>query len=89
MDGGVLLYVTAFPKSRRNEVAGVRNGRLMVKVTAPPEDGKANGAIAKMLAKPLGVASGMIEVVNGHTSREKTLHIAQLSLAEAAEALNL
>ena len=41
----------ATPKAARDEVVGVRNGALMVKVTAVPEKGKANAAVVALLAK--------------------------------------
>jgi uncharacterized protein len=79
VEGGVLLYVTAFPKAKRDEIAGVRNGRLLVKITAPPEDGKANEAIIKLLGQRLGFR-GRIELRNGSTSRAKTFYLEDASL---------
>lgn len=83
----MLVYVTAFPKSKRNEVAGIRNGRLMVKVTAPPEDGKANEAIVKLLARTLGLTARDVEVAAGAASREKSLLLRGADLATAAKVL--
>ena len=44
---------------------------LRVRVTAPPEDGKANKAVQKLLAKALGVAPSRLTLVRGATSRDK------------------
>lgn len=38
------------PRARRDELAGVRDGRLLVRVTAPPVDGKANAAVCALAA---------------------------------------
>ena len=48
---------------------------LRIYVTTAPEKGKANDAVLKLLAKHLGVAPSTLEVVRGHTSREKLVRI--------------
>ena len=49
------------------------DGALRVRVTATATDGKANKAVVKLLAKHLGVAPSSIEIVRGHTSRDKLI----------------
>lgn len=73
----VLLLVKAVPGAKRDEVAGVLGERLKVRVSAPPEGGKANEAICRVVAEALsgGVRARDVEVVRGHTSAEKTLRI--------------
>ena len=73
---GLIVRVRLTPKASRNAVEGVREDTeggtvLAVKVTAVPEKGKANAALARLLAKALGVAGGRVEVVGGATSRNK------------------
>ena len=75
MDGGVRLKVKATPKARKNEICGVRDGRLLVKVTAAPEDGKANAAVIKLLSKAWRIPSSAFELTSGATAREKTILI--------------
>jgi uncharacterized protein (TIGR00251 family) len=72
---GSLLAVRITPKAGRDEVGEVRGGRLLVRVCAAPEDGKANEAVIRLLAKSLGVAPGAIEVHSGSISRDKLLLI--------------
>jgi uncharacterized protein YggU (UPF0235/DUF167 family) len=48
-----------------------REGRLELAVTAPPEDGKANAAVCRLLADFLGVAASRIRVERGHAARNK------------------
>jgi uncharacterized protein (TIGR00251 family) len=81
-DEGVRLRVRAVPKAGRNEVAGVRNGRLLVRVTAAPEDGKANTAIVKLLSKTWSLPASAIELTAGATSRDKTFLLRGVSAAD-------
>ena len=70
------LTVRATPKAGRNEIAGRRaDGALLVRVTAAPEDGRANAAVCALVAKALGVPKGAVQVVRGETSRDKVLKV--------------
>jgi uncharacterized protein (TIGR00251 family) len=69
------LSVRVQPRSSSNEVVDVRNGRLLIRTTAAPADGKANKAVIRLLASFLGVAPSRIRVVRGQTQRNKVLHI--------------
>lgn len=69
----IAIHVT--PKSGRDEIAGWRGGELSVRVTAPPEDGKANAAARAVLADALGVAKSSVSVVRGETARHKQLEV--------------
>lgn len=73
---GLLLYVKATPKAAKTEVAGIRNGTLLVKVTAAPEKGKANDAVIALLAKSAGVSKSAFEIVSGETDRHKVFKLA-------------
>ncbi|PCJ87050.1 MAG: hypothetical protein COA52_14510 [Hyphomicrobiales bacterium] len=46
---------------------------LRIYVTCAPEDGKANKAVIKLLAKALGVPKSGLQVIRGHKSRTKTI----------------
>ena len=69
------LRVRLQPRAKRNELVGVREGTLVVRVTAPPVDGKANAALCKLLAKRLGVPPSTVAVVRGQSAREKVVHV--------------
>jgi uncharacterized protein (TIGR00251 family) len=69
------LAVRVQPRARRDEIAGERAGALLVRVTAPPVEGKANEAVRRLIAQRLGVAPGNVTVVRGATSRDKLLDI--------------
>lgn len=71
---GVVLQVRAHAGARRNALEGIRDGALRVSVTQQPENGKANKAIAKLLAKRLKIASSKLQLLSGAThSRKKFL----------------
>jgi uncharacterized protein (TIGR00251 family) len=63
------------PRARRDEIAGVREGRTVVRVTAPPVDGRANAALVKLIAKRAGVAKGRVSIVRGERSRDKLVRV--------------
>lgn len=65
------------------------DGRLVLKarVRAAPENGEANAALEKLLAKALGVAKGKVRVVRGAAARVKQIEIESVSEAEIAALL--
>jgi uncharacterized protein (TIGR00251 family) len=67
------VYVT--PKSGRDEIVGWRGAELHVRVTAPPEDGKANTAACKLIARELGVSKSSVRILRGGASRHKIVAI--------------
>ena len=48
---------------------------MLIRVTAPPVDGKANDALCRLVAKAAGVAPSRVTVVSGQTSRDKVLEV--------------
>jgi hypothetical protein len=74
-DDATTLAVRVIPRARRDEVGGERAGRLIVRTTAAPVDGKANEATRRLVAEHLGVSRRRVEVVSGHRSRDKVLRI--------------
>jgi uncharacterized protein len=69
------LSVRVIPRARRDEIAGERDGRLLVRVTAPPVDGKANVAVCAAIAAAAGVPKSRVTVVRGAQSRDKVVRI--------------
>jgi uncharacterized protein YggU (UPF0235/DUF167 family) len=60
------------------ELGGIRNGRLVVRVTAPPVESAANDAAIAVLAHALGVPRSMVRLAAGHASRNKTMFVTGL-----------
>lgn len=51
------------------------DGLLRARVTAPPEDGKANRAVQKLLARALGIAPSRLTLIRGASSRDKVFQV--------------
>ncbi len=83
----VLLAVRVNPRASSAKIAGERGGRLLVQVTAPPVDGRANEAVCRILAKALRVARSRVSVVGGERSRDKLVRIEGIGIAQASERL--
>jgi uncharacterized protein (TIGR00251 family) len=75
----VILTVKVVPGSSRTAVAGVLDGMVKVKVAAAAEKGKANECLVEFLAKSLGIRKNDIEIISGHTSPVKQVHIRAMS----------
>ena len=70
------VSVRVQPRASSNEVLDVRNGRLQIRTTAAPADGKANKTVVRLLASFFGIAPSRIRVIRGQTQRNKVLQIA-------------
>ncbi len=80
------LAIHVTPKAARDEVAGWRGAELCVRVTAPPEGGKANAAACVVVAKALGRPKSAVCVVRGDTARHKILEVEGVSEGELVAA---
>lgn len=74
-EGPYHLDVRVIPRARRDEVGGARAGRLVVRTTAAPVDGRANAAVCRLVAAHLSLPRRRVEVVAGQRSRDKTLRV--------------
>jgi len=79
----VRLKLRVTPKSRADEILGLReDGVLHVRVSAAPEDGKANAAVLKLLSRALGLAKGAVRLKGGAASREKWIELDGIDAVE-------
>ena len=76
---GLWLYCHLQPGAARDEIAGIHDDRLKIRINAPPVDGKANAQLIRFIAKATGLPKGKVSVVNGHSSRQKTLFLEDLA----------
>ena len=83
----VLIRVKAVPGASHDELAGIVGNRLKVRVTAPPEGGRANRAICRVIAAALGAKPSQVSVERGHTGPEKTVRISGYRAAFVSERL--
>jgi hypothetical protein len=72
---GAEIAVRVTPRAARDRIAADEAGGLRVHVTAPPEDGKANAAVRKLLAKALGVPKSRLCLLRGRTARDKVFRL--------------
>lgn len=71
---GAEFALRVTPRGGRDSLE-LADGQLRVRVTAPPEDGKANKAVQKLLAKALGVAPSRLTLTRGATARDKLFRL--------------
>ena len=83
------LAIKAIPGAPKNQICGWLGEALKVKIQAPPVEGRANGALVKLLAEALEVPRRTVTLVRGDTSRHKTVRIDGLDLAEAKRRLGV
>lgn len=79
---GVRFDVRVTPRASRNAVEGVREGRLVVKVTAPPVDAAANEAVVALLSNVLDVPKRAITLATGEHARTKSLIVSGLTMED-------
>ena len=80
--GGAVFSVRVVPRASRNEIAGVQGEMLRVRLMAPPVEGAANKALIKLLAEVLRVPERDIEIMAGHTGRQKVVRVLGLPAHE-------
>lgn len=84
-----LLLVKVVPGASRDGLAGTLGDRLKVRVAAPPEGGKANAAVIRLVAAAAGVRPAAVMIRSGAASSEKSLLIRGVPPAELASRLGL
>ncbi len=81
------INIKVSPGASRDAVDGWMGDVLKVRVKAAPERGKANAAVAGLLASTLGVAKSEVEVVSGHASPRKVVRVVGISKEEVGQRL--
>jgi uncharacterized protein (TIGR00251 family) len=82
-----ILHVKVVPGASRDRVAGRYGEGIKVQTSAPPERGKANAAVAKILAQFLSVKVSQVELISAPANPRKQFRICGLSAAQLAEKL--
>jgi uncharacterized protein (TIGR00251 family) len=76
IDGDTLrLEIKAIPGASKTELAGIKDGRLRIRLAAAPEDGKANAEMLNFLSKTLGCPKRDLRLISGEKSRLKVIAI--------------
>lgn len=81
-ENGIEIEVNVLPRSSRNQIAGVHNGAVKIKLTSAPVQGKANEQCCGFIADCLGISRSRVEIKRGFTSRTKTVFLSGISLED-------
>lgn len=76
----VKLYIQ--PRASRNEIVGLYNKALKIRLTSPPVEGAANELLTRFISKCLGLPKSGVEIVSGDKSRHKIIKVKGISMAE-------
>ena len=76
------LAVRVIPNARRTEFSGRRDDEIVLRLTAPANEGKANKAAEEFLAKRLGIPRSSVTLVSGEKSRHKIFEIVGLDASD-------
>ena len=82
------LKIKVVPGASRTQLSGWLGDSLKVRVSAPPEKGKANAAVEALLARELGLSVKSVRIVSGKGSQQKLVEIEGLSAAELRRKLD-
>ena len=83
----MVITVKVVPGASRDRVAGKYGDAIKVQVSAAPEKGKANAAVAKVLAQFFGIKPQQVELISGPTNPRKQFRISGLDDSELASKL--
>ena len=72
---GATFGVRVQPGVSKNEIIGIQEDALKIRISAPPVEGKANKALIQFLAKQLTVKQSQVEILSGHKSKTKTIQV--------------
>jgi len=86
-NSGVEFSVKVVPGSSRNKIVGVWDTALRVAVAAPPEAGKANKEVVRLLAATFGVKRADVAITRGQTQPLKRVRIVGISAEHARRQL--
>ena len=76
---GVTFAVRLTPRASENEIAGIQDGVLKVRLTAPPVEGAANAALIELIADRLKVRKSAVSIISGDKARSKVVQVIGLS----------
>jgi uncharacterized protein (TIGR00251 family) len=83
------LNIKVVPGARKDRVVGAYGDAVKVQVSAPPEGGKANAVVLRVLAQALGVKPSQVELIAGHGQPRKVVRVDGLDEREIRSRLKL
>ena len=88
-NGSILLSLHVQPRAAKNELAGIHDGAIKLRLTTPPVDGKANKAVIAFLAGQLKIPKSAIRLHSGLKNRRKQVWISGLDEETVRQRLGL
>ena len=74
-EDGIILNLHIQPRASKNEVCGLQDNALKIRLTSPPVDGAANKLCREFLADLFDVPKSAVEIISGETSRHKRVRV--------------
>ena len=87
MGASTRVRLRVSPGSRKTELAGRHGDGWKIRVSAPPEGGRANDAVLELLAERVGLPRRALTIVSGHNAREKVVQLQGISADRVEEGL--
>jgi uncharacterized protein (TIGR00251 family) len=81
------LHLRVSPGATRSCIVGRHGDGWKVRVAAPPEDGRANAAVVRLIAHSVSVSRDAVTLVSGHGSRDKIVELAGIDLSRVERRL--
>ena len=88
MGPSIRVRLRVSPGARKTELAGRHGDGWKVRVSAPPENGRANDAVLALLAERVGLPRRALSIVSGHRGRDKVVEMTGIDLEEAERRLS-
>ncbi len=85
---GVKIRIKVSPGASKTKIIGPYGDALKVSLNAPPEKGKANHALIKLIEKTFDVSKQQIQIVSGQTSKVKILEIKHIDISTCLSKIN-
>lgn len=87
-EGRLRIDVRVQPRASRDQVMGIEEGCLKIKLMAPPVEGEANHALISFLSKTLDIRKKDIEILRGDTARRKLVELRGITRSELESRLS-
>ena len=74
-DNSIRINLLIVPKSSKNQIAGIINNKLKIKIKSPPVEGAANKELIKFFSKFLKISKSSISIISGEHSKNKIIEL--------------
>lgn len=75
----MLIEVLIQTKTSKDEITGFHDGRLKIKISAPPVNGRANKRLIELISRHFGIPKSNVDIIKGKSSRLKTVKVSGIS----------